>query len=137
MTETTLSDRTCTLYVCTSCRMAGTPAGPTEKRSGFKLYRQLRKAVQDSPFNRRVEVKPAGCLSICPRPCGIALSMSGSWTYLFGDQQPDKAAKDVMECVRLYLKSVDGFIARDSRPESLRRSILGRVPPIQNVRLCT
>ena len=102
MTETTLSERSCTLYVCTSCRRVGTSAGPTETRSGFKLYRELRQAFQDSPLNRRVEVKPAGCLSICPRPCGIALSMPGSWTYLFGDQQPENATEDVMECVAVF-----------------------------------
>ena len=64
MTETTLSERSCTLYV-TSCRRVGTSAGPTETRSGFKLYRELRRHFA-SPLNRRVEVKPAGCLSICP-----------------------------------------------------------------------
>ena len=114
----------------------GNPHGPVETRPGFLLYRQLREAFAASPLSRRVDVKPAGCLSICPRPCGIALSMPGSWTYLFGDQSPHHTPSDVVECVSNYLKSIDGFMARDKRPESLRRSILGRVPPLQTGRTC-
>ena len=121
--------KTCTLYVCTSCRTAGTPREPREDRQGFILYNKLQEAFSTSPLKNRVDVQPTGCLSICPRPCGIALSSSGSWTYLFGDQEPDNAIKEILECVSTYLRISNGFMPRMERPKSLRRSILGRVPP--------
>ena len=128
---------TCTLYVCTSCRTSRTPREPKANRQGFILYQELRDAVKSSLLQERVDVKPAGCLSICPRPCGIALSLPGAWTYLFGDQQPMKTTAEIIECVSLYLQTPQGFMARGDRPKSLRRSILGRVPPMQGGSKCT
>ena len=127
----------CTLHVCTSCRPRGTPREPRATRPGFILYQQLRDIFEISPLKHRVTVSPAECLSICPRPCGVALSLPESWTYLFGDQQPTEALKDIVDCVTLYLESPDGFMARASRPKSLRNSILGRVPPKKKDRSCT
>ena len=121
----------CTLHVCTSCRPPGTPREPQGRRPGFIFYQQLRDSIDASLLRDRVEVRPAECLSICPRPCGLALSLPGAWTYLFGDQQPSETTADVMECISLYLDSPDGFMARSQRPKSMRRSILGRVPPLK------
>ena len=121
----------CVLHVCTSCRTRGTPREPKENRPGFRLFQQLRTMVEASPLRQRIEVRPTPCLSICPRPCGIALSLPGSWTYLFGDQNPDETVRDVLACLSLYLDSPEGFMARDRRPETLRNSILGRIPPLK------
>gem|GEM_PF-217256 len=126
-----------TLHVCTSCRTAGTPREPRERRPGYILYQQLVKALDASPLGHRVHVRPAECLSVCPRPCGIALSLPGAWTYLFGDQRPGETSDDLLKCVALYLQSPEGFMARTSRPSSLRSSILGRVPPSRVGLPCT
>ena len=120
----------CVLHVCTSCRASGAPREPKEGRAGFILYQRLSQAFDASSLKDQVEVIPTPCLSICPRPCGIALSRGGSWTYLFGDQDPNQTTQDVVECVSFYLQSPEGVMARAQRPESLRRSILGRVPPM-------
>jgi len=117
------------LHVCTSCRAPGSPREPRENRAGFELYRELRARFGQSPFRQHVEVRPTECLSLCPRPCGIALSSPGAWTYLFGDQQPGASSDEIMECVSLYVGTAVGFMPRKQRPESLRGSILGRVPP--------
>ena len=119
----------CTLYVCTSCRGGGFPRYPKENRPGFILFQQLKDAVTNSDLKHRVEVTSAECLSICPRPCGIAINTPGSWAYLFGDQRPEQSVDDILECLSLYLQSNDGFMARNERPKSLRGSILGRIPP--------
>lgn len=66
------------LHVCTSCRAQSTPREPMEERLGFKLYQQLERDVQASCLNQLVTVKPTKCLSLCPRPCAIAISSSGS-----------------------------------------------------------
>lgn len=122
---------TCTLYVCTSCRPPGTPHEPRESRPGFKLYQELRAAFDESPLGHDVDVRPTECLSLCPRPCGIALSKPGAWTYLFGDQHPGVGAGDILKCVSFYVDTGNGFMPRKQRPKLLRASILGRVPPLE------
>ena len=137
MIETALSDlsqefntsRSSVLHVCTSCRLPGSPREPRENRIGFKLYEKLRSILKDSPLGRHVEVRPTECLSLCPRPCAIAFSSPGAWSYLFGDQHPDKTSSDIVDCISLYITTADGFMPRQQRPKFLRASILGRVPP--------
>ena len=124
----------CTLYVCTSCRTVGTPREPREERQGYILYHELKEAISSGSLGLNVNVKATKCLSICPRPCGIAISTPGKWTYLFGDQNPRETVHDIIDCVATYLKTTDGFMERSVRPKSLRRSILGRVPPIQGLK---
>ena len=130
--KTSLEDsRTCTLFVCTSCRGSGVPRYPIENRPGFVLFQQLKDAVSNSDLQNCVEVIAAECLSICPRPCGIAISTPESkyWSYLFGDQKPERSVDDILECLSLYLQAEGGFMPRNERPNSLRGSILGRIPP--------
>lgn len=121
--------RSSVVHVCTSCRPPGSPREPRENRAGFKLYQELRARFHESPLGEHVEVRPAECLSLCPRPCGIALTSPRAWCYLFGDQQPGKSAGDILECVSLYMGTQDGFMPRARRPKPLRASVLGRVPP--------
>ena len=122
----------CTLHVCTSCRPAGTPREPQESRPGFQLYQELQAMLSESPLGQQVQVKPAPCLSLCSRPCGIAFSSPGAWNYLFGDQQPGETARDILTCVSTYISTRDGLLMREQRPEPLRASILGRVPPFED-----
>ncbi|MEL6187976.1 MAG: DUF1636 domain-containing protein [Myxococcota bacterium] len=121
--------RRCVLHVCTSCRAPGSPREPFESRPGYQLYRELRSSIGESALADYVEVRSAECLSLCPRPCGIALSSAGAWSYLFGDQSLP-SAREVEACVELYARTTDGFMPRDQRPKSLRASVLGRVPPL-------
>lgn len=137
MTPDSNTVKTCTLHVCTSCRPPGISREPKENRPGFILYQQLLEAFKFTRLKDRVEVLPAECLSICPRPCGISLSSSGSWTYLFGDQRPNLTVNGIKECVSLYLETQDGFMERKKRPGALRSSILGRIPPTKKRFSCT
>ena len=119
--------RPCVLNVCTSCRAPGSQREPIENRAGFQLYQELSARLQESPLGQYVKVRPVECLSVCPRPCGFALSSPGAWSYIFGDQQPSES--EIMECISLYTSTADGFMPREQRPKSLRASILGRIPP--------
>lgn len=124
--------KSCTLHVCTSCRPADCPREPEHLRPGYLLYKELRERVAQREWDAMVNVVPAQCLSVCRRPCGIALSCAGSWTYLFGDQSND-AVKSIVDCVALYLEKKDGYMVRAERPHTMRSSILGRVPPAPEV----
>lgn len=124
-----MTKHSCTLHVCTSCRPSGAPREPREGRPGYKLYQELQAKVEAGAFGRQIEVRPAECLSLCPRPCGIALSSPGRWSYLFGDQEMGETSDDILDCVSLYLRCADGVMARGDRPPTLRASVLGRVSP--------
>ena len=127
----------CTLHVCTSCRPSGTPREPKEQRPGFRLYEELDALIEANQLHDLVDVVPTACLSVCPRPCGIALSRAGAWTYIFGDQQPTETTASIVECIATYIASPDGAMARQHRPMALRASILGRVPPLKEGKVCT
>ena len=60
----------------------------------------------------------------------MALAAPGKFTYLFGDQHPQRAAEALLDVAALYLASDGGWLARERRPPSLRASILGRIPPL-------
>ena len=118
------------LHVCMSCRLPGEAREPYEDRSGYKLYQALKAELPNTELAEKIQLKAAECLSVCPRPCGIAISSPGSWSYLFGDQQPELSVKEIIECLALYVGTSKGFMSRSERPKGLRGSILGRIPPI-------
>jgi predicted metal-binding protein len=70
------------------------------------------------------------CMSQCKRPCVVAFSHPGKFTYLFGDLDPSRDAVAVLDAFELYAARDDGFMDRFERPEPLRAGILGRVPPL-------
>ena len=127
-------DRECTLYVCTSCRPAGFPKEPIENRPGFRLHREISQALAMSEIRNSVNLEAVQCLSLCKRSCGIAMTSRGAWTYLFGDQSPDLSVNSILECLSIYLKSSRGEMPRSVRPAGLRKSILGRIPPLLDER---
>ena len=120
----------CTLFVCTSCRPTGFPREPKENRPGFVLHQKISEALEGSDLEDLVNLETAKCLSLCPRPCGIALASGETWTYLFGDQDPVTSVASILECVSVYLKSDEGEMPRGARPPGLQESILDRVPPL-------
>ena len=123
------SNGKCKLHVCNSCRPSGFPRDPATNRSGFKLFQELSSLLDKNLLRDQIELVPTECLGLCPRPCGIALSRNNSWTYLFGDQDAEKTAKDILDCVITYMQSSDGLLLGKDRPETLQSSILGRIPP--------
>lgn len=124
------SEKPYTLHVCTSCREPGSPREPFYQRAGHKLFQALKSEMSGTDMSDMVEIRPAECLSICPRPCGIAISSPGAWSYLFGDQQAPSSVKEIIECLALYIGADKGIMKRSERPKGLRGSILGRVPPV-------
>ena len=127
--ESKSQDKPYAVHVCTSCRPRGTARGLEEERAGYKLYKALEAKVNESELVDVIDVRPAECLSICPRPCGIAMSSPNSWVYLFGDQEPTDSVEEILECLSLYVETSDGYMSRLQRPKGMRGSILGRIPP--------
>ena len=128
-TDDSQNIRRCTLHVCRSCRPDGFPGEPRDKRPGYLLHEELKKLIEDRNLGETITLQAADCLSLCPRPCGVALSAPGHWTYLFGDQDSEATANDIVDCALTYVAEPKGEMSRTKRPASLRSSIMGRVPP--------
>jgi len=116
------------LDVCVRCRPAGWK-GLDSQRPGAELARTLDAEVlrRGGPSVRRREIV---CLSQCLRPCVVAFSGEGRFTYLFGDIEPTRDADAVLDAFLLFRARTDGFVERAERPPALRSRILGRVPPL-------
>ena len=97
------SDKEIFLHVCTSCRPSGCPREPKENRPGYRLYKNIEAKLGSSNLEKKLHLLPAECLSLCSRSCGIAMSSGGSWTYLFGDQDPDTTVDDILELSLIHI----------------------------------
>ncbi|XWN30319.1 MAG: DUF1636 domain-containing protein [Devosia sp.] len=119
-----------TLSVCLTCR-DGRQAADTVVRGGERFAETImaarRARLADLPAHT---VRGVRCMSQCLRPCTIALSCKGRFTYIFGDLDPERDADDVLTLLSAYVDTPEGFLPRDRRPEPLQAGILGRIPPL-------
>lgn len=113
------------LYVCTTCRIADDAAEP---RAGARLLDALRaaRAAGDHPGLR---VEGVECLSVCKRPCTVAVASEDRWTYVYGDLDPAASARTILEGVGLYAGTPDGIVPWKARPEAFRKGVIARIPP--------
>ena len=115
------------VLVCVLCRPADRPRDlPRPGRDLFEAIENI--ALRDDlPF----PIRPVECMSGCRRNCTVALQAPGKMSYFFGDlRADDTSAEQVLACAALHQASVDGFMARDARPERLREGILARLPAV-------
>jgi predicted metal-binding protein len=117
------------LSVCVSCQTVG-EAGSGEAGSARPGERLLARLRDDVLGDGSLTIRPVQCLSVCKRPCTVALSSPGRYTYLFGDLDPETGADALLTCVASYRQQEHGYLLWRERPEPLRRGILARVPPV-------
>jgi predicted metal-binding protein len=115
-----------TLYVCVTCRAEG--ADPDAERPGARLYRELTRAAAARGDALRVE--PVECLSVCKRPCTVAVAAAGRWTYVYGDLDPAFSAETILEGVGLYARAPEGIVPWRERPQAFRKGVVARIPPL-------
>ncbi|WP_407526091.1 DUF1636 family protein [Methylobacterium oryzisoli] len=114
-----------TLYVCTTCRAAGDdPDGP---RAGARLLDALTAALAER--GAPVAVEAVECLSVCKRPCTVAVASPGRWTYVYGDLDPLSAADTILDGLARYAATPDGLVPWRERPEAFRKGVVARIPP--------
>jgi predicted metal-binding protein len=116
------------LSVCISCR--DNRESKYKVRGGKRFSRILHKSIRKKNLLLR-EVK---CMSQCKRACIVSLTAQDSFTYIFGDVDPNqtKYAQELLELVSIYSKANEGFMRRRDRPDLFRSNILGRLPPIDS-----
>ncbi|MBX9931985.1 MAG: DUF1636 domain-containing protein [Methylobacterium sp.] len=110
------------LYVCTTCRMGD---DASEARAGARLLTALQ-AVNASDD---VRIEGVECLSVCKRPCTVAVASEGRWTYIYGDLDPAASAATILDGLSLYAGTPDGIVPWKARPEAFRKGVVARIPP--------
>jgi predicted metal-binding protein len=109
-----------TLLVCVTCKSDDGPLGEG-------LFAALREQLAAAS---EIALRPIECLSVCKRPCTVALAAPGKWTYVVGDLTRQSHLDDIVTAARLYAASPEGIVAWRERPLSFRRGVVSRTPPL-------
>ncbi|KPF69670.1 metal-binding protein [Bosea sp. AAP35] len=115
------------ILVCASCRAAG--GDPDAPRPGAVLAAGLRQAL-DAGDRQAVTVETVECLSVCKRPCTVALTGEGRWTYIYGDLDPAMGVETLLTFARQYGSTPDGIVPWRERAEAIRKGVVARLPPL-------
>ncbi|SFO24347.1 Predicted metal-binding protein [Mesorhizobium sp. NFR06] len=112
-----------TLIVCSSCRdETGSDPHP---RAGALLAEDTRRAAS----GENIRIRTVECLGNCKRRLSAALLRDGCWSYVFGDLDTTSGA-DLVAGAKLFATSTDGLIPWRGRPDSLKRGLVARIPPL-------
>ena len=112
-----------TVIVCASCRdETGSDAHP---RAGELLAQDTRRAASDE----NLRIRTVECLGNCKRRLSAAILRDGCWSYVFGDLTAASGA-DLVTGAKLFATSTDGLIPWRGRPDSLKRGLVARIPPL-------
>jgi len=109
-----------TLLVCVTCKSEAGPMGPG-------LFEALAERLSSEPG---AALKAVECLSVCKRPCTVALAAPGKWTYVVGDLDRDSHLEDIVVGARRYAASPDGIVPWRERPLCFRKGVVSRTPPL-------
>ena len=115
-----------TLFICTSCRR---PLDGDEARfdhPGPALAERVAARLADDPT---ITVTPVECLAVCKRPCTVALSGEGKWTYVVGDLDNEAHCDEIAAVTRAYAATDNGIVPWRERPATFRKGVISRIPP--------
>ena len=108
-----------TLLVCVTCK---SDAGAV----GAALYDALGARLA----GEAIALRPVECLSVCKRPCTVALAAPGKWTYVVGDLDSREHVEDVVTAASRYAAAPDGLVPWRERPLPFRKGVVSRTPPL-------
>ncbi len=116
-----------TVVVCSSCRdETGSDARP---RAGEFLAQGAARAAS----GENIRVRQVECLGNCKRRLSAALLRDGCWSYVFGDLTPE-SGPDLIAGAKLFATATDGILPWRGRPDSLKRGLVARIPPLAIVK---
>ena len=118
----------CTIHVCTVCRRQRADLPEGYDQPGAALAAALVERLNGSEDG--IAVLPVECLAVCKRPCTIALAADGKWTYLIGDLDTDTHLDEIVGAAEAYAASANGIVPWKERPQSFRKGVVARVPPL-------
>src|SRR6202021_2493317 len=109
-----------TLLVCVTCKSEQGPLGPG-------LFEALGERLTSEP---NITLKAVECLSVCKRPCTVALAAPGKWTYVVGDLDRESHLEDIVVAARRDAASTGGIVPWPGRPLCFRKGVISRTPPL-------
>jgi predicted metal-binding protein len=112
-----------TAFICVTCR----GPGGEDDCPGRSLLAAVGPALRD----RSITVTAVDCLSVCKRPCTLALAAPGKWTYVIGDLHPEAGVTDIVAMAVRYSQTHDGIVPWRERPVSFRKGVVARIPPLR------
>lgn len=117
------------VFVCTTCRrrIADGDGDEAFDRPGSRLAAALADRLVDDPS---ISVTAIDCLAVCKRPCTVALAADAKWTYLVGDLDPATHIDEIESAVRAFAASDNGIVPWKERPQTFRKGVIARVPPV-------
>lgn len=116
-----------TVIVCTSCRdETGSDIG---LRAGEALAEDARRAAS----GENIHIRTVECLGNCKRRLSAAILRDGCWSYVFGDLAATSGV-DLVAGAKLFATSTDGLIPWRGRPDSLKRGLVARIPPLASTK---
>lgn len=140
MTANTANPPKARLNICITCRAsagASDTAGNSETdatrhRDGKRLYDALSHEMANRADPASFDIVPVECLSNCKSGCSVALSAAGKWGYVYGNLTIEDHAADILKLAEAYANAEAGLVAWRERPETVRRNVIARIPPIGN-----
>lgn len=117
-----------TVFVCVSCRRVREEAGTVDE-PGAALVGELEQRLAAAGA-ADITVTPMDCLAVCKRPCTVAVTAYGCWTYAVGDLDPEEHAGEVVDAALAYQRSGNGIVPWKERPASFRKGVVARIPPL-------
>ncbi|QEL23993.1 DUF1636 domain-containing protein [Bosea sp. F3-2] len=123
-----MSEGDLTIHVCTACRRARADLPEGYDQPGLALAEALAERLTNK--GSAIPVLPVECLAVCKRPCTIALSADGKWTYLIGDLDTETHLDEIVGAAQAYAASANGIVPWKERPQSFRKGVVARVPPL-------
>ncbi|MDP3317056.1 MAG: DUF1636 family protein [Devosia sp.] len=111
-----------TIVVCASCR--DETSSDAHPRAGVSLAANAHAAAAGD-----VRVTSVECLGNCKRRLSAAILRDGCWSYVFGDLTTE-SGPDLVAGAKLFAGSNDGLIPWRGRPDSLKRGLVARIPPL-------
>lgn len=112
------------VLVCITCRTAVDPEIPP---AGAALAAATAVAAGNAPD---ISVQRVRCLGNCSRGLSAAMRCENAWTYVFGGLDAAHDGPALIIAARLLARSADGIMPWRGRPDSLKRGLIARVPPV-------
>jgi predicted metal-binding protein len=120
-----LAEPDVTIFVCITCRH-GNEEGV---RPGKTLFDAMQARLLDRD-DGNIALRSVECLSVCKRPCTLALAGPGKWTYVIGDLDKHASVDDILDAALKFAATDDGIVPWRERPQSFRKGVVSRTPPL-------
>ena len=119
MTARSAASPAATVLVCVTCKSE-------QGQVGAALHGALLARLD----NEAIALRAVECLSVCKRPLTVALSGGSRFGYVIGDLDPALHLEDVVTGARAYAATADGLVPWRQRPQTFRKGVIARLPPI-------